>query len=504
VDVRRVEVRGNTLLPASVLDTAVAPAIGPARSFSDLQAAAAAVQSAYARAGYGGVVAYLPEQAPQDDTLVVQVIEGRLARVSVTGQKAFSAEGVRRALPALHEGSTPQVRRIDAQMQLANENPARQMQLLLQPGAQPGEVDASVTVQEHPPQTWSVALDNTGNERTGRWRASLGWQHANLWDLAHVMSAQFTTSPSDPSKVRVFSAGYRAPLPTLLSMVDVYAAYSDVEAATTATFVGDLSFNGKGRLYGVRLSRAFERIATVDPRLALSLERRDYLNNCSITGLPDGACGSAGASVSVQPLSVELALQGSQAPRWSLSAALSRNLQWGGGRSSDAHVEAVRPGANPHYQVFKAAATLALELPADLALQWRAAGQWTDHALVPGEQFGLGGVASVRGYEERELAGDRGIAMSVELGSPPLWPARMPAGAMVKAVTFIDGGGVHNKLGTPCRNDTPRCDVWSAGVGVRAEGRNWQAALFVANARRGAIRTDRGDTRAHVAMSISF
>jgi hemolysin activation/secretion protein len=37
---------------------------------------------------------------------------------------------------------------------------------------------------------------------------------------------------------------------------------------------------------------------------------------------------------------------------------------------------------------------------------------------VPGELFGVGGAQSVRGYEERELAGDSGLQASFEFTTP--------------------------------------------------------------------------------------
>ncbi|MBL8880785.1 MAG: DUF58 domain-containing protein, partial [Phycisphaerales bacterium] len=47
-------------------------------------------------------------------------------------------------------------------------------------------------------------------------------------------------------------------------------------------------------------------------------------------------------------------------------------------------------------------ATLALPVADDWQLRTRVNTQWTPDALVPGEQFGMGGAQSVRGYEERE------------------------------------------------------------------------------------------------------
>jgi len=50
----------------------------------------------------------------------------------------------------------------------------------------------------------------------------------------------------------------------------------------------------------------------------------------------------------------------------------------------------------------------------------RGVGQFSQDPLVSLEQLGIGGAATVRGYEERELLGDQGAYASVELRTPTL------------------------------------------------------------------------------------
>ena len=116
------DVQGNSLLDPAALQALLQRWLGP-RTLAELGQAAQAVQAQYSRAGYGAVVAYLPPQPVVNGTVTIAVLEGRLARVSVQGQQRLSAERVRAALPTLVEGRTPQLRRIDAELQLANENP---------------------------------------------------------------------------------------------------------------------------------------------------------------------------------------------------------------------------------------------------------------------------------------------------------------------------------------------------------------------------------------------
>jgi hemolysin activation/secretion protein len=496
-------ITGNTLLTTAQLEAAVVRFKGD-RTADELKQAALAVQQRYAEAGYGAVVAYVPPQPVQGGVVAIMVLEGKLSAVTVTGQQQFTEANIRASLPGLQTGATPRLDLIDSQIQMANENPAKQVQVLLQPGQAPGDVAAAVTVAEEPVQRFSVALDNRGNSRTGHLRGTLGWQHANVAGLDHVFSAQLQTAPDKPKAVKVASAGYHVPLYAQRIALDAYAAYSDVSPGDTATLAGALQFNGRGRLFGIRATRYLLRAGEFDQRLSLALDQRDYINNCRIAGLPPGACGGAGESVSVQPLSVEYSAQRGGASPLGGALSLHHNLQIGGGHANDANFEAVRPGAKPHFTVLRFNAFGGVALSESLLLNARLAGQFTSQALVPGEQFGIGGTASVRGYEERELAGDRGVFVSVELSSTDLAKAAgLPAGDL-RVLAFADGGWVGNRLGTPCLNNRDDCSLASLGVGARFSLKRWQAQLYVAQALKTAASTDRSDVRLHAALSTSF
>lgn len=495
------QVQGNSLLPDEQLQAALAPFAGQ-RTAQELQRAAAALQALYAQAGYGGVVAFVAPQSAADGVVTITVVEGRLAQVQVTGQRQFGENNVRASLPALAEGRTPRLKLLDAQITMANENPAKQVQVLLQPGARAGETDARVTVIEQPLQHWTATLDNRGNQRTGRLRASLGWQHANLSDRDDVLTLNAQTAPDKPSAVKVLSGSYRLPLYAQRSFVDAYAAWSDVDGGTTSTVAGALSFAGRGRLAGVRGTLLLPRWGEADQRLALALDYRAYLNSCEIAGLPPGACGPAGESVSVQPLSLEYALQRPGAVTWGLAIGLHHNLQLGGGHARSSQFEAVRAGAEPHFTALRGTFFIGGAPMEGWDLQLRAAGQFTDHAMVPGEQFGIGGAASVRGYRERELAGDRGLQATVELTGPDL--LRTGGGATLRALGFVDAGWVANRAGLPCETDRDECSLRALGLGLRGTAGRWQAQLFLARALKAAPQTDRHDLRAHVAVSTRF
>jgi hemolysin activation/secretion protein len=503
VPVTQFDITGNTLLPREAFDAALERFKGE-RTLTEIQQAAQAVQALYRDAGYGGVVAYVPPQTGAPGHATIAVLEGRISHVYVSGNRQFGEANVRRAVPQLREGQTPQVRSIDAEIQLANENPSRQISLALEAGPQQGDIEARITVSELPVSRWSLALDNTGNESTGRLRATLGYQNAALWDLDHQLTAQVQLAPDEINAVAVVSAGYRIPFYGAGMALDVFAAYSDVEGGTATTAAGPLQFSGEGQVLGMRLSRPLARIGDITQRVSVGLDRRVYLNDCSILGLPPGACGPAGASVAVHPVSIDYQWQQDGAVPFGFNAGYSRNLDIRGNHAHPSDYEAVRPGADPHYDLVRLGAHVALSLPRAWQLQARAGGQWTNDALVPGEQFGIGGSLAVRGYEEREITGDSGAVASAEVYTPNLLASGEDPASALRLLGFADAGKAYNRIDTPCRVGQSTCLLTSVGVGARLIYRKLQLRLDVAHALKDAISTASGDTRVHFLAIYSF
>lgn len=501
--VNEFKVDGNTLLSATAIELALAPYKGE-RTFAELKQAALVVQDLYRKAGYGAVIAYLPEQTMNGNRAVITVLEGRIARITVVGNQRVTSEQVRRSVPALQAGRTPHVPQLDAQMQLANDNPTRQFALVLEPGQQAGEVDARISVTEREPTAWTLSADNTGNAQTGQLRATIGWRHGALWDRDHQLSLQYQTSPDKPSAVAIFSGNYSVPMYELGMRLDAFAAHSNVDGGNTATVVGALQFVGRGNVFGARLSAALPRLGELDQRLTLGLERREYLNDCAITGLPAGACGAAGESVAVTPLTLEYALQQGGALPMGLSLALTRNLGLGGRYTQAANFSAVRDGAPRAYSMARVGVFANPSLGGDWRLSARLTGQFTPDALVPGEQFGLAGANTVRGYAEREVVGDSAWLANIELLGPELRANRGGRLHSLRAVAFADSGRVVNELGTECLAGSSRCALSSLGLGLRASGATWQLRGDLAYPLKDGNRTERHKLKLHVAASMAF
>ncbi len=108
----------------------------------------------------------------------------------------------------------------------------------------------------------------------------------------------------------------------------------------------------------------------------------------------------------------------------------------------------------------------------------RADGQWTSEPLISNEQFGAGGVNSVRGYHEGEVFGDTGWHVSLEQQTPPHVVGTVYGGAplTLRGSIYMDFAKIY-LLDPQGRPDSTA--LWGTGFGgVASIGSQWEARLL--------------------------
>jgi hemolysin activation/secretion protein len=123
--------------------------------------------------------------------------------------------------------------------------------------------------------------------------------------------------------------------------------------------------------------------------------------------------------------------------------------------------------------------------------------------LVSGEQFGIGGADSVRGFLEREIINDNGYRGTLELYGPD-YGAKVPiAGARLRFLTFYDWGGVRRLRPGPLEINAQH--ISSLGVGMRfSRGNNVSARLDAAAVTDSGGVQKLGDIRVHASIAYIF
>lgn len=494
--IKQFKVEGNSLLRQAVVDAAVRPFVGPARDFGDVQQALEALENAYRQAGYNSVSVLLPEQVLESGEVQLQVIEARIHKVEVEGQQHFDQDNIRRSLPAVREGEIPRLDRISASLRVANENPFKKVNLQFRPGERNEDIDARVTVTDEKPWRLGISYDNTGTPQTGKNRVGVSLQHGNVFNRDQILTLQYQTSPEKTSQVNVYGLAYRIPLYAQGDVIDIYAAKSDVNAGTIAAGPFSLAITGKGSSTGVRYTKKLRRLGDYDHELMVGVDQKEFQNSISAEGQ------ELGNDVGIRPISLQYAGRHTQEGREiGFNLAYSRNLG-GAPDGEQAAITASRLGAKRNYQVLRGGVSFSQALAGDW--QWRliTTAQWANTPLVPGEQFGVGGASSVRGFMEREISGDRGVQGNLELYTPNLCSKHL-AGQSCRALAFYDFGSLSREKPQPGEDASQK--VSSAGIGLRwTLGNDIAAQLDYAHVLQGAAGQEAGDKRFHGRIGVFF
>lgn len=482
-DIRRFVFEGATRVPLERLQSATQPHAGPQRSFADVQRALEAIERLYAQFGYGATRVVLPEQEVEHGEVRFRIVEATLGRVIVEGNRFFSEASVRASLPALRPGEAPNLADLARNLRLANESPSRQATVVLRATESEATVDALVRVADEDPVKGSLTLDSSGTRKTGRLRTGFGLQHANAFGLDHIATLQFITAPYadadpqydktrwslQPSKdVQIFGASYRIPLYRSGDSIDVNWAYSNVSTGQVAGF----AITGVGGVGGVRYTKNLDRIGDYEHRWSASVDLRAY-NNKGIRAA--GTTTQVIPDITVHPLSLQYAgsLRGASGET-AFAVGFSRNLPGGrdGGGAAFCESRSMTVSGSGHFECASAkfrigrwSVSHGVALGGDWQGRLAMNGQFTRDMLVPGEQFGIGGVDSVRGFREREVTSDSGYRGSVEAWSPDFGRWASLESARARVVFFLDWGGV--KRNRPGAAEMHGQHIAAYGAGLR-------------------------------------
>ncbi len=223
-EVQRYEVLGNSLLSPEFVDSVLTNAIGPEVSLPQIQKALGELQLAYRERGYATVSVGLPQQQLTNAVVKVQVTEGLLVDVQVTGNRRFSSNNVMRALPSLRTNEVLNSRVFQQELDVANQNRDRQIYPMLGPGPEPGTSSLTLRVKDRLPLHGRLDVNNYSTPGTPEWRINTSAQYNNLWQLEHQVGVSYGFSPQsykDPRPqpdlllnrplIAYFGAYYRMP-----------------------------------------------------------------------------------------------------------------------------------------------------------------------------------------------------------------------------------------------------------------------------------------------------
>jgi len=408
-DIDEFRVEGNTLLPADEIESTVYEFLGPGKTRADVERARAALDALYTSKGYPTVSAEIPRQSIDSGVIVLKVTERKVGRLRVTGSRYYALSDIKNGAPSLAEGSVPNINDVKRDIIALNQLPDRSVTPVLKAGRAPDTVDVDLQVNDSLPLHGPLELNNRQSPDTTPLRLSGSLSYDNLWQRGDSASLYFQVAPQNPSDATVGSASYLFHVPdSRLSLLGSY-----LKSNSNVTTVGTTNVIGKGEIAGIRLLVPLTAEAGFVQTLSLGFDYKHFIQGVSLTGQ------SSNTPITYYPFAATY--QGdwsSEHAQTDLTATLVVDMAELG--SDTATFDANRYGASPSFAYVRGLLWHLHTLPHDVQIYLRAQGQASVVPLVPYEQFGLGGVDTVRGYLESEWLGDYGGALQTELRSPSL------------------------------------------------------------------------------------
>ncbi|MCX7154849.1 MAG: hypothetical protein NTW45_00190 [Rhodocyclales bacterium] len=519
-DIVRFQIEGNTILPADRAAQLVAPFVGPKKRYGDVQKALEAVEDEFRRLGYGTVQVYVPEQELTTGVVRLQVSEGVVGKVTIVGNKHFDEANVRASLPDLKEGTAPNMRQLSENVQLTNENPAKQVEVTLGVSEEEGKVDAKVEVKEEDPERMYLTLDNTGTKASGKHRLGVSYQNANIANRDQVLTLAYTTALDAPGgvKVDIYSVGYRLPLYSIGDSID--AIYGNSSTNTPASVLapgGTLALNGKGSVFGLRYNHIFPRAGEYTSKLVMGFDYKHINSRCTVGGTPT----PPGVTASCTPYTLR-PVTATYSGQWQKPGeAIDFNVgfmhhlfpmgsQFPGPAGIDRYSFVTTRQTTDTFSALRLGGSYTSAISGEWLGRAAFTGQYANNPLPSGEQIGLTGSNSVRGFLERAVSTDRGYVANLEVYSPE-YAAKFGVEGSLKGVVFYDWASGHNLAALA--TGFARANVAAAGVGLRYNLKKDISVRFdIARVMEGHQATPGnspeaakpGDIRGHFAIAFGF
>ncbi len=454
--IREYRVLGAHQLPPIEVEEAVYPFLGPGRTADDVEKARAALEKAYQDKGYQTVSVEIPQQQPKGGIVFLQVNEAKVGRLRVKGARYYDINAIKKGAPSLAEGTVPNFNQVTRDIVALNQLPDRRVTPVLRPGVEPGTVDIDLNVKDTPPLHASLELNNRYSPNTSQLRLNGSVSYTNLWQLGHAIGGSFQIAPERLDDAKVYSGYYVARFPFVdwLSVM-IEGTKQDSNVST----LGSLNVAGRGEVVGMRA------MMTLPPPF------KDFYHslNLGFDYKHFDQLVTVGTSSVLTPITywpVTAAYTASYVPKGSITTfdgSITYGLRGLGSNQSD--FDFSRFNASGNFIYLRADLAHTHDLPAGFQAYGRVQGQLADQPLINSEQFGGGGLSTVRGYLESEVLGDNAIFGTVELRSPSLfgWFDKEARNNEWRIYIFGDAGTVTLRDTLP--EQASRFNIASFGIG---------------------------------------
>lgn len=466
ITVEQFEVIGSTVLSAEELATLTAPFTNRPLSLAELFQVSYEITQAYHDRGYINSGAFIPPQELQGGAVIIQVIEGGIEEIEVTGNRLLRTAYIQERL-GLATQKPFNVNRLLQGLQLLQVNPLiERLSSELSTSAQPGLSRLRVKIREADSLQGRIVADNAGLPSVGSFRRGFGLTEGNLLGWGDRLNFDYYQTDGSHS----VEVGYTFPLNPRNGTLEL--AYGRTSSEMIEEPLNPLDVETASRYYELAFRQPILQNPTEELAIGVTLSRQE-----SETFLEDRAFPLALGADDRGHTKVTALRFFQEWTKRNPTEVLFLRSQFSFGINLFGVTENPDPLPDNHFFAWHLQGQWSKLWGEENLLLWRSHLQLATNPLLPLEAFRLGGLDTVRGYRQDGILTDSGWFSALELRFPlfkiPQWDSQ------IQLTPFFDYGIGWNLSGRDNQQ------LSSLGIGLL-----WQQDNFTAGVQWGMALTD--------------
>jgi hemolysin activation/secretion protein len=446
--VKSFTVQGSSVFSPQELEKAVKPYQNRPITLPELFQARSKITKLYTDRGYLNSGAYIPPQELNNSVVTIAVLEGELEDINVTGTKHLNPNYIKSRI-ARAAGKPVNVDSLLKALQLLRLDPLiANVSAELSAGIRPGTSLLDIEVEEADAFKITSSLNNGRSPSVGTFQRTLGLNHGNLFGFGDRLDFSYTNT--DGSDSLDFAYGF----PINARDGRIKLAFGTNSNDVIEEPFNPLDIQSESRYYELNLRQPLILKPETEFALGLSFSRQESETSLLDTpfALSRGADEDGATKISAIRFFQEL-VNRDERKVFALRSQFSLGVDL---------FDATNNGDAPDSTFFawRGQAQWVRRIQEDFLFLLKGDIQLAGAALVPLEQFRVGGFDSVRGYRQDLVLGDSGIFTSAELRIPLLRFDKIDG--LVQLAPFFDLGTVWNSDDVELENST----LPSLGLGL--------------------------------------
>ena len=434
ITVNQFEVLGSTVFTKAELDQILNPFTKRPITFSELLQARSQITDLYTSRGYITSGAFIPTQNLQNGVVQIQVIEGGLEDIKVTGVERLSPDYVRSRMNIATGAPLNRDRLIQA-LQVLQINPLiASISAELSAGTRDGQNILEVRIKEAKSLEAQLSLDNNRAPSVGSLRRKVQISEANLTGLGDTLNVAYSNTDGSNS----YDLSYTLPINPYNGTIAF--AFNNGNSNVLEKPFNILDIYANSTSYDFTFRQPIEQTPSQEIALGFTASYRESLTSLLKIPFPlsAGADDNGVTKTTVLRAFQEFTQRSSQSV---ISLRSQFNVGLGGVFGSNVNTRF----PDSRFVSWRGQSQYVNLLAPDTFLLLRGDLQLGDRALLPSEQIGFGGQDTLRGYRQDVLLGDNGLNLSAELRLPIL---RVPEWeGLLQLVPFVDAAAVWTSSG---------------------------------------------------------